>query len=58
MRLGLTLILSFWGVSRDVERGLFTVGWLAALDSTVSEVYNCNQLINVAQTKVRQMALV
>lgn len=45
-------------MSRDVERGLFTVGWLAALDSTVSEVYNCNQLINVAQTKVRQMALV
>jgi len=45
-------------MSRDVERALFTVGGLAALDSTVSEVYNCNQLMNVAQTKVRQMALV
>lgn len=45
-------------MSRDVERGLFTVGGLGALDSTVSEVYNCNQLMNVAQTKVRQMALV
>jgi len=39
-------------MSRDVERALFTVGGLAALDSTVSE------LINVAQTKMKQMALV
>lgn len=30
-----TLILIFLVVSRDVERGLFTVGWFAALDTMI-----------------------
>lgn len=53
-----TLILFFLWASRDVERDLFTVGWLAALDATISEIYNCFQLIIVDQTNVMQMTLV